>query len=160
MEFFYVNLSIAKRFSKKFEMENCKAATTPMSTNCYISVDEVGTTVDQTTYRGLIGTLLYLTASRSDIMFSVCLCVRFQSSPRESHFKAAKRILKYVKGTTSVGLWYSSHSPIHFVGYSDSDFAGCKLDRKKHKWDLSFAWFKSYILELQKASLHYKKITI
>jgi len=66
----------------------------------------------------------------SDIMFAVCFCARFQSNPKESHFKVAKRILKYLKGTTTVGLWYPYHSPIHLVGYSDSDFAGCKLDRK------------------------------
>ncbi|XP_068466404.1 uncharacterized mitochondrial protein AtMg00810-like [Phaseolus vulgaris] len=119
-----------KEILKKFEMENCKAATTPMSTNYYMSVDEAGTVVDQTKHRGLISSLLYLTASRPDIMFIVCLCARLQSSSRESHFKAAKRILKYLKGTTFVGLWYPSHSPIHLVGYSDSDFAGCKLDRK------------------------------
>jgi len=63
-------------------------------------------------------------------MFAVCPCARFQLSPKESHLKAAKRILKYLKGTTIVGLWYPSHSPIHLVGYSDSDFVGCKLDRK------------------------------
>jgi len=108
---------------KKFEMESCKAATTPMSTNCYLSADEVEPEVDQTKYKGLIGSLLYLTASRPDIMFAIFLCARFQSSPKESHVKAAKRILKHLKGTTSVGLWYPSHSHIHLVGYSDSDFA-------------------------------------
>jgi len=71
-----------------------------------MSVDEVGTIVDQTKYRGLIDSLLYLAASRPDIMFVVYLCARFQSSPGKSHFKAAKRILKYLKGTKSVGLWY------------------------------------------------------
>ncbi|XP_068498261.1 uncharacterized mitochondrial protein AtMg00810-like [Phaseolus vulgaris] len=115
---------------KKFEMENCKVATTPMSTNCNMSAGEAGTIVDQTKYRGFISSLLYLTTSRPDIMFVVCLCARFQSSPRESHFKAAKRILKYLKGTTFVGLWYPSHSHVHLVGYSDSNFVGCKLDRK------------------------------
>ena len=63
-------------------------------------------------------------------MFAVCLCARYQANLKESHFKAAKRILKYLKGTSTVGLWYPSHSPIHLIGYSDSDFAGCKLDRK------------------------------
>jgi len=111
-------------------MEACKVAATPMSTNCYLGVNEVGPEVNQTMYRGLIGSLLYLTTSRLDIMFVVCLCARFQSCPKESHLKAAKRILKYLKGSISVGLWYPSHSPIHLVGYSDSDFAGCKLDRK------------------------------
>ena len=113
---------------KKFEMEACKAATTPMSTNCYLDGDEAGPQVDQTKYKGLIGSLLYLMTSRPDIMFVVCLYARFQSCPKESHLKATKRILKYLKGTTSMGLWYPSHSLIHLVGYSD--FAGCKLDRK------------------------------
>jgi len=88
--------------------------------------DAVGKNVDQTKYRGLIGSLLYLTASGPDIMFVVCLCARYQANPKESHFKAAKRIMKYLKGTSSVGLWYPSHSQIHLIGYLDSDFAGCK----------------------------------
>ena len=93
-----------KDILKKFAMESYKAATTPMSTNCYLSVDEAGTVVDQTKYRGLITFLQYLTASRPDIIFVVCLYTRFQSSSKESHLKVAKRILKYLKGTTSVGL--------------------------------------------------------
>ena len=88
------------------------------------------TAVDQTKFKALIGSLLYLTASRPNIVFVVCLSVRFQSNPKKSHFKAAKRILKYLKGTTIVGLWYPSHSPIHLVDYFDCDFAGCKPDRK------------------------------
>jgi len=116
-----------KEILKKFEMESCKEASTPMPSSCYMDVDAAGKNVDQKKYRGLIGSLLYLTASRSDIMFAVCLCARYQANPKESHFKAAKRILKYLKGTSSVGLWYPSHSPIHLIGYSDSDFAGCGL---------------------------------
>jgi len=95
-----------------------------------MDADAAGKGVDQTKYRGLIDSLLYLTASRSDIVFAVCLCVRYQANPKESHFKAVKGILKYPKGTSTVGLWYPSHSLIHLIGYSDSDFAGCKLDRK------------------------------
>jgi len=119
-----------KEILKKFEMESCKEANTPTPSSCYMDADAVGKGVDQTKYRGLIGSLLYLTTSRPDIMFAVCLCARYQSNPKESHFKAAKGILKYLKGTTNVGLWYPSHSPIHLIGYLDSDFAGCKLDRK------------------------------
>jgi len=111
-------------------MENCKEASTPMPTNYYMDVDAAGVAVDKTKYRGLIGSLLYLTTSRPNIMFGVCLCARFQSNPKESHLKASKRILKYLKGTSTVGLWYPSHSPIQLVRYSYSDFAGCKLDRK------------------------------
>jgi len=124
------SIKVCKEILKRFEMENCKEASTPMPTNCCMDVDAAGVAVDQTKYRGLIGFLLYLTASRPDITFTLCLSTRFQSNPKESHFKAAKRILKYLKGTSTVGLWYPSHSPILLVGYSDSDFAGCKLDMK------------------------------
>ena len=111
-------------------MESCKETSTPMPSSCYMDANATGKGVDQTKYRGLIGSLLYLTTSRPDIMFTVCLCARYQANPKVSHFKAAKRIMKYLKGTSTVGLWYPSHSPIHLIGYSDSDFAGCKLDRK------------------------------
>ena len=84
-------------------MENCKEASTPITTGCYLDADEIGVGVDQTKFRQLIGSLLYLTASRPDIMFSVCLCVRFQAKPKESHYVPAKRILKYLKGTIEVG---------------------------------------------------------
>jgi len=119
-----------KEILKKYEMERCKEASTPMPSSCYMDADTAGKGVDQTKYKGLIGSLLYLTASRPNIMFVVCLCARYQPNPNESHFKVAKRILKYLKGTTNVGLWYPSHSPIHLIGYSNSDFARCKLDRK------------------------------
>jgi len=95
-----------------------------------MDADEAGQLVDSTKYRGLIGSLLYLTTSRSDIQFGLCLYARFQANPKESHFKAAKRILKYLKGTTNVGLWYPCDSNISLSGFSDSDYARCKLDRK------------------------------
>ena len=78
----------------------------------------------------MIGSLLYLTASRPDIIFSVCLCTHFQSNPKESHLNAVKRILRYLNGTQTLGLWYSKDSSIDLIGYSDTDFAGCRLDRK------------------------------
>jgi len=115
---------------KKFEMDSCKEASTLIATSCYLDADEHGITVDQTKFRGLIGSLLYLTASRPDITFVVCMCARFQANPKDSHFNAAKRILKYLKGTTNVGLWYPNEATLNLKGYSDSDFAGCKLDRK------------------------------
>jgi len=83
-----------KELLKKFDMENCKEATTPIAIGCYLDIDEKGANVDQTKYRGLIGSLLYLTASKPYIMFSVFLCARYQANPKESHFMVAKRILK------------------------------------------------------------------
>jgi len=85
-------------------MENCNEASTPIATGCSLDTDENGTNYDQTRYRGFIGSLLYLTASRLYIMFSVCFCARFQAKPKESHYMAAKRILKYLKGKIDVGL--------------------------------------------------------
>ncbi|KAK2403095.1 putative mitochondrial protein [Trifolium repens] len=115
---------------KKFGMTDSKHMETPMASTCALSKDEKGKDVEITKYRGIIGSLLYLTASRPDIMFSVCMCARYQSCPKESHLKAVKRILKYLKGTSNFGLWYSKGNDCSLVGYSDSDFASCKLDRK------------------------------
>ena len=72
----------------------------------------------------MIGSLLYLTTSRSDIMFSMCMCARFQSNPRESHLIATKRIFRYLVGTQDIGLWYSKDSSLELIAYSDSDYGG------------------------------------
>ena len=87
-------------------MEKAKAIDTPMPTCTKLNKDEDGKEVDVKRYRGMIGSLLYLTASRPDIMFSVCMCARYQSCPKESHLKAVKRILRYLSGTPKYGLWY------------------------------------------------------
>ena len=119
-----------KDILKKFKMDDCKLIKTPMPTNGHLDLDEGGKSVDQTLYRSMIGSLLYLTASRPDIMFSVCMCARFQANPKESHISAVKRILRYLKHTPSIGLWYPKGASFTLLGYSDSDFAGCRVDRK------------------------------
>jgi hypothetical protein len=101
-----------------------------MSTNGSLDNDKRGNMVDQKLYRSMIGSLLYVTASRPDVMFSVCMCARFQVSPRESHLKVIKRILRYLKHTQDVGLWYPKAASFELVGYSDSDYAGDKVERK------------------------------
>ncbi|GJU48679.1 hypothetical protein Tco_1218234 [Tanacetum coccineum] len=103
---------------------------TPMSTETKLTRDEEGESVDNTKYRGMIGSLLYLTASRPDIMFSVCLCARFQEDPKTSHLEAVKRIFRYIKGTMHLGLWYPKGSGIETIVYADSDHAGDYVDRK------------------------------
>ena len=113
---------------KKFDMENCKEVSTPIATGCSLDMNENGKDYDQTRFRGLIGSLLYLTVSRPDIMFSICLCARFQAQLKESHYMGAKRILKYLKGT--IDVWYPSEVSLNLIGYSNSDFAGCKIDKK------------------------------
>lgn len=78
----------------------------------------------------MIGFLLNLTVSRPNIMFNVCLCDRYQACPKETHLSLMKMIMKYLKGTTNVNLWYPKGSVCDLVGYSDSDYTGCKKDRK------------------------------
>ncbi|XP_050888805.1 secreted RxLR effector protein 161-like [Lathyrus oleraceus] len=111
-------------------MDSCKAMSTPMGSETYVDQDESGVSIDITEYQGMIGSLLYLTASRLGIMFSVGLCARFQVNPKESHLTAVKRIMKHLKGTMNVSLWYPKGSICDLVGYSDSDYEGCKTNRK------------------------------
>ncbi|XP_073137667.1 secreted RxLR effector protein 161-like [Henckelia pumila] len=113
---FINQVKYTKELLKKFGMENCSAANTPMT-------------------------------SRPDIMFSVGLCARFQSDPKQSHYIAAKRILKYLKETQNVGLWYPKDSSFNLIGYSDADYADCRIDRKSTSGTCQFlgdrliSWF-------------------
>ncbi|GJZ05937.1 hypothetical protein Tco_0539730 [Tanacetum coccineum] len=103
---------------------------TPMSSDTKLTKDEDGESVDSTKYRGMIGSLLYLTACRPDIMFSVCFCARFQEDPKTSHLESVKRILRYIKGTTHLGLWYPKRSDIEIVVYADSNHARDYVNQK------------------------------
>ncbi|GJS97316.1 retrovirus-related pol polyprotein from transposon TNT 1-94 [Tanacetum coccineum] len=126
----FVNQSkYIKKMLKKFGLEDSKPMKT-ISTETKLTKDVEGESVDNTKYRGMIGSLLYLTASRPDIMFSVCLCARFQEDPKISHLEAVKRIFRYVKGTMHLGLWYPKGSGIETIVYADSDHAGDYVDRK------------------------------
>src|SRR6266508_3138429 len=111
---------------------------TPMASNGQIEPDLQGKPVDQKLYRSMIGSLLYLTASRPDIMFSVCMCARYQANPKESHEKAVKRILRYLRYTPCFGLWYLKGAHFELLGYSDLDFAGCKIDQKAQRGDVNY----------------------
>jgi hypothetical protein len=115
---------------KWFGMKDAKPAKTPMGTDGHVDLNKGGKSVDQKAYRSIIGYLLYLCASRPDIMLSVCMCARFQSDPRECHLVAVKRILRYLVDTPCFGIWYPKGSTFDLIGYSDSDYAGCKVDRK------------------------------
>jgi hypothetical protein len=119
-----------KDMLKRFGLEDAKGISTPMGTSGGLDSDLSGNMVDQKLYRSMIGSLLYATASRSDVMFSVCMCARFQASPIESHLKATKRILRYLKHTQDVGIWYPKGANFELIGYSDSDYAGDKVKRK------------------------------
>ncbi|GJY64677.1 putative ribonuclease H-like domain-containing protein [Tanacetum coccineum] len=115
---------------KKFDLVNVKAAITPMETKVALTKDEEAIDVDVHLYRSMIGSLMYLTASRPDIMYAVCVCSRFQVTPKISHLNAVKRIFKYLKGKPNLGLWYPRESPFDLEAFSDSDYGGSNLDRK------------------------------
>ncbi|GJX07642.1 putative ribonuclease H-like domain-containing protein [Tanacetum coccineum] len=115
---------------KKFDLASIKIASTPIETNKPLTKDEEAENVDVHLYRSMIGLLMYLTASRPDIMFDVCACARFQVTPKTSHLHAVKRIFRYLKGQPKLGLWYPRDSPFDLEAFSDSDYAGASLDRK------------------------------
>ena len=111
-------------------MQDCKGYSTPMPTKGQLGPDDNGKEFDQKVYHSMIGSLLYLCASRPDIMLSVCMCARFQAAPKESHHLAVKQILRYLAYTPTLGLWYPKGSEYDLVGFSDADYAGDKVDRK------------------------------
>src|SRR3954470_11852731 len=102
---------------KRFKMKDLNGPPTPMATKCHLDLDPNGKVVDQKVYRSMIGSLLYLCASRPDIMLSVGICARFQAAPKESHFVAVKRIFRYLAHTPNFGLWYPRGSNFNLVGY-------------------------------------------
>jgi hypothetical protein len=114
-----------KDILKKFKMDDLKPQSTPMSTTTSLDADKDGEPVNQKEYRSMIDSLLYLTTTRPDIQFSVCLCARFQVSLRTSHWQDVKQILRYLRYTPELDLWYSASSSLSLLGFSDADFAGC-----------------------------------
>src|SRR6266699_1765208 len=101
-----------------------------MPTKCLLDLDPNGKEVDIKVYRSMIGSLIYLCASRPDIMLSVGICARFQAAPKESHLVAVKTVFRYLVHTPNFGLWYPKGASFDLVGYSDSDWAGDKVSRK------------------------------
>ncbi|GJT77258.1 putative ribonuclease H-like domain-containing protein [Tanacetum coccineum] len=105
-------------------------ATTPIESNKPLVKDKDGEDVDVYVYRSMIGSLMYLIASRPDIMFAVCACARFQVTPKASHLNAVKRIFRYLKHQPKLGLWYPRDSPFELEAFSYSDYGGASLDKK------------------------------
>nr|GEY77559.1 hypothetical protein [Tanacetum cinerariifolium] len=115
---------------KKYGFLEVKNASTPMETQNPLLKDEDGEEVDVHMYRSMIGSLMYLTSLRPDIMFAAYACVRYQVNPKVLHLHAVKRIFRYLNSQPKFGLWYPKDSPFDLVAYTDSDYAGASLDRK------------------------------
>ena len=110
-----------KEILKRFQMEDSSPVSTPMIVGCKLSKDDISPDVEQRTYRSMIGSLLYITASRLNIMQVVCMVGRFQSAPKHSHLVVVKRIFKYLKGTMKYGIWYRRNPNFQLTTYSDVD---------------------------------------
>eukprot|EP00253_Pinus_taeda_P011574 PITA_11574 len=119
-----------KEILKKYGMEDSKPVCTPMTTGCNLSTNDESTTVHQPTYRSMIGSLLYLTGTRPDIMHAVGIVGRFQENPKETHLQVVKRIFKYLQGTQNYGLWYLGDTDLTRHAYTNADWDGSVDDRK------------------------------
>ncbi|GJU72879.1 retrovirus-related pol polyprotein from transposon TNT 1-94 [Tanacetum coccineum] len=111
---------------------------TPMVEKSKLDEDKEGKAVDPSHYRGMISTLLYLTASRPDLQFSICMCARYQARPTKKHLHVVKRIFWYLKGTVNRGLWYPKDSSIAITAFADADHAGCQDNRRSTSGSMQF----------------------
>ncbi|GJW35344.1 retrovirus-related pol polyprotein from transposon TNT 1-94 [Tanacetum coccineum] len=120
----------ASEIIKKYGLLTSDSVDTPMVEKNKLDEDLQGKPVDATLYHGMIGSLMYLTSSRPDLIYVVCLCARYQAKPTEKHLNAVKRIFRYLKGTINMGLWYSKDTGMSLTTYSDADHAGCQDTRR------------------------------
>nr|GEX36873.1 uncharacterized mitochondrial protein AtMg00810-like [Tanacetum cinerariifolium] len=127
----------AQEILKKHGMNSCDGIGTPMATK-HLDADLSGTPVDQMKYRSKVRDLMYLTASRPDIMHATCCCARYQAQPTEKHLTAVKRIFRYLKDTIHMGLWYPKDTSFKLTAFSDSDHAGCLDSRKSTSGGIQF----------------------
>ncbi|GKE26697.1 hypothetical protein Tco_1442081 [Tanacetum coccineum] len=132
-------------------MERCENLGTPLSTKPKLDAHLSGTPVDQTKYQSMIGSLMYLTSSRLDIMQAICYRARYQARPIEKHLKEVKRIFRYLKGTINMELWYPKDSGFELTAFSDADHAGCVDTRKSTSGGIQFLGDKlvSWMLKKQ-----------
>ncbi|GJY70939.1 retrovirus-related pol polyprotein from transposon TNT 1-94 [Tanacetum coccineum] len=115
---------------QKFDLYKSDPVDTPMVVRTKLDEDLSGIPVDQTQYRSMIGSLMYLTASRPDLVFAVCMCARYQSKPTKKHLEAVKRVFRYLQGTINMGLWYLKDTAMALTVYADTDHAGCQDTRR------------------------------
>ena len=130
MKYFLSQTKYVHDLLKNFDLTHYSSAKTPMATTTKLEINTKESKVDISNYRGRVGSLLYLTASRPDIIFTTCLCAIFQADPRESHLIAIKRIFRYLKGSPNPGIWYPRDSGFWLIPYSDADYGGCRIDKK------------------------------
>ena len=121
----------AEKILQKFGLEACNGVKNPIVPGSMVlSTEEEGNQADGTLFKQMVGSLMYMTVTRPDLMYSVCLMSRFMSNPKDVHMAAAKRILRYIKATTNLGIFYKRRCKDELVGYTDSDYARDVGDRR------------------------------
>ena len=151
-EIFICQQKYAKEILKKFKMEECKPTSTPMNQKEKFCKEDGAEKVDEGLYRSMIGCLMYLTATRPDIMHVVSLLSRYMHCASEIHFQAAKRVIRYVKGTVDYGIKFSQVQSFNFHGFSDSDWASCVDDtRSTSGYCFSFGSGVFFFMEFKEA---------
>nr|GEW45462.1 copia protein [Tanacetum cinerariifolium] len=123
---------------KKYGFESRDPLDTPMVEKSKLDEDKEGNAVDPSHYHGMIGTLLYLIASRPDLQFAICMCARYQARPTEKHVHAVKRIFRYLHRTVHQGLWYLKDSSVALTAFVDADHAGCQDTRRSTSGSVQF----------------------
>ncbi|GJU34002.1 retrovirus-related pol polyprotein from transposon TNT 1-94 [Tanacetum coccineum] len=123
---------------KKYGFDTCDPVDTPMVEKSKLDKDKERKAVDLSHYRVMIGTLLYLTASRPDLQFAICMCARYQTRPTKNHLHTVKRIFRYLRGTINQGLWYLKDSLIALTTFADADHAGCQDTRRSTSGSMQF----------------------
>nr|GEV57697.1 retrovirus-related Pol polyprotein from transposon TNT 1-94 [Tanacetum cinerariifolium] len=150
---------------KKYGLNTCDIIGTPMDIKDKLDLDQIGTPVDATKYRSMIGALMYLTSSRLDIVHATCVCARYQAQPTKKHLKEGKRIFRYLRGTVNMGIWYTKDFCFELTGFSDADYAGCKYTFKSTSGGVQFLGEKLMSWSLKNKTLtdygyHFNKIPI
>ncbi|GJW64846.1 retrovirus-related pol polyprotein from transposon TNT 1-94 [Tanacetum coccineum] len=135
----FINQSkFALEILKKYGFNTSTPIDTPMAERPKLDEDKGGKLIDPTRYRGMVGSLMYLSASRPDIVFAVCMCARYQAKPTDKHLHAIKRIFRYLKGTIHMGLWYPKDSGFALKAFADADYAGCQNTRRSTSGSAQF----------------------
>ncbi|GKF88198.1 hypothetical protein Tco_0259075 [Tanacetum coccineum] len=137
-------------------MDNCHSIDTPLATKLKLDVDLSGESVDQSDYRSKIGSPMYLTSSRPDLVQTVCYCARYQARPIQKHLKEVKRIFKYLKGTINMGLWYPKDSGFELTAFSDADHAECIDTRKSTSAEVEYVALSASYAQVMWMRTHLK----
>nr|GEU99028.1 hypothetical protein [Tanacetum cinerariifolium] len=134
---------------KKYGFDSCDLVDTPMVEKSKLDEDKEGKTVDLLHYRGMIGNLLYLTASRPELQFAICMCAQYQARPTKKYLHAVKRIFRYLRATVNRGLWYPKDSSIALTAFADVDHAGCQDTRRNTSGSMQFLGDRSKHIDIR-----------